>query len=273
MQSPGTISTQLKEIVVRGLQIKGQGEATPWVVHDTHGNLRRTKAHAFYDPGGKIIKVRLQSTLCLLQMNKQGWNHCHWIKLIHLEQFIKQPKSRISTNDPFQSSKHLAPLDAFNDQDPFKAADALVLAGFTRPITTSVQLHYHLGHIDFKEIQLLFRNGVLAKPNWGSLWQLHSAAHKLSNLPKCTECQYGQQHCHPAIPSLTSSNIIRDRTNILKADNVIPRHRILVHHFFAVVRVEDSWSQLEGPSWTKECYWRLNPCWPCLPICSRQTPS
>ncbi|KAI2508242.1 hypothetical protein MHU86_6171 [Fragilaria crotonensis] len=38
---------------------------------------------------------------------------------------------------------------------------------------------------------------------------------------KCAACQYGKQHRRP-IPGSTPSTIIRDRTNILKADNVIP---------------------------------------------------
>ncbi|KAI2498513.1 hypothetical protein MHU86_15973 [Fragilaria crotonensis] len=234
MRSPGTI-TQLKGIA-RGLQIKGQGEVT-WAVHDTNGNLRMIKVPAFYVPG---IKVRLLSTTSLLQ-TYQG-------------ETIKVESNRLTLSGvPGDSSRgavmvlvnpqnNLPTSDAFNGQDPFKAADALV-ATITEVHETNHNLseaekellrwHYRLGHIGFKKIQFLLRTGVLSQTEASR--RLHSAACKLTNLPKCAACQYGKQHRRP-IPGSTPSTIIRDRTNILKADNVIPGHRISVDHFICSTR-------------------------------------
>ncbi|KAI2511448.1 hypothetical protein MHU86_2884 [Fragilaria crotonensis] len=137
---------------------------------------------------------------------------------------------------------NLPTSDAFNGQDPFKAADALV-ATITEVHETNHNLseaekellrwHYRLGHIGFKKIQFLLRTGVLSQTEASR--RLHSAACKLTNLPKCAACQYGKQHRRP-IPGSTPSTIIRDRTNILKADNVIPGHRISVDHFICSTR-------------------------------------
>ncbi|KAI2488974.1 hypothetical protein MHU86_25626 [Fragilaria crotonensis] len=137
---------------------------------------------------------------------------------------------------------NLPTSDAFNGQDPFKATDALV-ATITVVHETNHNLseaekellrwHYRLGHIGFKKIQFLLRTGVLSQTEASRL--LHSAACKLTNLPKCAACQYGKQHRRP-IPGSTPSTIIRDRTNILKADNVIPGHRISVDHFICSTR-------------------------------------
>ena len=67
---------------------------------------------------------------------------------------------------------NLPTSDAFNGQDPFKAADALV-ATITEVHETNQNLseaekellrrHYRLGHIGFKKIQFLLRTGVLSQ--------------------------------------------------------------------------------------------------------------
>ncbi|KAI2503664.1 hypothetical protein MHU86_10788 [Fragilaria crotonensis] len=234
MRSPGTI-TQLKGIA-RGLQIKGQGEVT-WAVHDTNGNLRMIKVPAFYVPG---IKVRLLSTTSLLQ-TYQGETIQVESNRLTLSGVPGDP-SRGAVMVLVNPQNNLPTSDAFNGQDPFKAADALV-ATITEVHETNHNLseaekellrwHYRLGHIGFKKIQFLLRTGVLSQTEASR--RLPSAACKLTNLPKCAACQYGKQHRRP-IPGSTPSTIIRDRTNILKADNVIPGHRISVDHFICSTR-------------------------------------
>ncbi|KAI2494287.1 hypothetical protein MHU86_20264 [Fragilaria crotonensis] len=88
---------------------------------------------------------------------------------------------------------NLPTSDAFNGQDPFKAADALV-ATITEVHETNHNLseaekellrwHYRLGHIGFKKIQFLLRTGVLSQTEASR--RLHSAACKLTNLPVCS---------------------------------------------------------------------------------------
>ena len=164
MRSPGTI-TQLKGIA-RGLQIKGQGEVT-WAVHDTNGNLRMIMVPAFYVPG---IKVRLLSTTSLLQ-TYQG-------ETIKIESNgltlsgVPGDSNRGAVMVLVNPQNNLPTSDAFNGQDPFKAADALV-ATITEVHETNHNLseaekellrwHYCLGHIGFKKIQFLLRTGVLSQ--------------------------------------------------------------------------------------------------------------
>ena len=132
--------------------------------------------------------------------------------------------------------------DALNGQDPFKAADALVATitevhetnhNLCEAVKKLLRWHYCLGNIGFKKIQFLLRTGVLSQTEAGR--PLHSAACKLTNFPKCAACQYGMQHRRPIPGSMPSTNI-HDRTNILKADNVIPGHRIPVDHFICSTR-------------------------------------
>ncbi|KAI2506683.1 hypothetical protein MHU86_7784 [Fragilaria crotonensis] len=199
MRSPGTI-TQLKGIA-RGLQIKGQGEVT-WAVHDTNGNLRMIKVPAFYVPG---IKVRLLSTTSLLQ-TYQG-------ETIQVESNrltlsgVPGDSSRGAVMVLVNPQNNLPTSDAFNGQDPFKAADALVAT-----ITEVHETNHNLSEAE-----------------------KNSYAGTIASATSCAACQYGKQHRRP-IPGSTPSTIIRDRTNILKADNVIPGHRISVDHFICSTR-------------------------------------
>ena len=234
MRSPGAI-TQLKGIA-RGLQIKGQGEVT-WAVHDTNGNLRTIKVPAFYVPG---IKVRLLSTTSLLQTYK---NEMITVEANRLTlSGIPGDSNRGPVMVMVNPQNNLPTSDAFSGQEPFKAADALVATisevhetnhNLSEAEKELLRWHYRLGHIGFKKIQFLLRTGVLSQTE--SSRRLHAAACKLTNLPKCAACQYGKQHRRP-IPGTTPSSVIRDRTNALKADNVIPGHRISVDHFVCSTR-------------------------------------
>ena len=64
---------------------------------------------------------------------------------------------------------------------------------------------------------------------------LHAAACKISNPLKCAACQYDKQHRRP-VPGKTPSTVIKDRENILKADDLLPGKRFSVDHFICSTR-------------------------------------
>ena len=146
--------------IARGLQINGQGEVT-WEVHDTNGNLRTIKVPAFYVPG---IKVRLLSTTSLLQTYK---NESITIESNRLTlSGIPGDSNRGPVMVMVNPQNNLPTSDAFNGQEPFKAADALVATisevhetnhNLSEAEKELLRWHYRLGHIGFKKIQFLLR--------------------------------------------------------------------------------------------------------------------
>ena len=226
---PGAI-TRLKGIA-RGLQIKGKGEVT-WAIHDTDGNLRMIKVPAFYVPG---IKVRLLSTTSLLQTYQNETIKVESHRLTFCG--IKGDPSRGAVIALVNPQNNLPTSGAFNANDPFKAADALISTisevhdanhNLSESEKELLRWHYRLGHIGFKKIQFLLRTGVLSHTE--SSRRLHQAACKIVNYPKCAACQYGKQHRRP-IPGTTPSSVVRDRVHALKSDNLHPGQRVSVDHF------------------------------------------
>ncbi|KAI2512071.1 hypothetical protein MHU86_2359 [Fragilaria crotonensis] len=144
---------------------------------------------------------------------------------------------------------NLPTSDAFNGQDPFKAADALV-ATITEVHETNHNLseaekellrwHYRLGHIGFKKIQFLLRTGVLSQTEASR--RLHSAACKLTNLPKCAACQ--PTTLSPGIESLSITSSAAREDDFLpplektKADEMYTGGCIFVDHASGFVHVE-----------------------------------
>ena len=234
LQRPGTI-TQLKGIA-RGLQIKGQGEVT-WAFHDVNGNLRELKIPAFYVPG---IKVRLLSTTSLLQTYPDETitveSHCLTLN------GIPGDPNRASIQVLVNEQNNLPTSDVYNSKDSLQAAEALT-AMITEVHSENLNLnpaekellrwHFRLGHIGFKKVQFLIRTGVLS--NTETSRKLHMSVCKLQNYPKCAACLYGKQH-RRTIPGKTASSVVKDRENVLKANNLLPGQRISVDHFICHTR-------------------------------------
>jgi hypothetical protein len=59
--------------------------------------------------------------------------------------------------------------------------------------------------------------------------RLHTAACKLTELPKCAACEFGKQKRRPA-PGMRSI-VVRDREGALRQDHLAPGQRVLVDHF------------------------------------------
>ena len=90
-----------------------------------------------------------------------------------------------------------------------------------------VRWHNRLGHISYKRIQSLMRSGTLAHSE--ATRHLHTAACKLTDLPKCAACQFGKQKRRPT-PGKRSS-VVRDREGVLRQDHLAPGQRVSVDHF------------------------------------------
>ena len=234
MKRPGTI-TQLKGIA-RGLQIKGQGEVT-WAFHDVNGNLRELKIPAFYVPG---IKVRLLSTTSLLQTypDETITVQAHGLTLSG----VSNDPNRASIPVLINQQNNLPTSDVYNSKESFRAVEALN-ATITEVHSENQNLssaekellrwHYRLGHISFKRVQFLIRTGVLS--NTEANRTLHLSVCKLVNYPKCAACLYGKQH-RRTVPGKTASSVVKDRENVLKANNLLPGQRISVDHFVCPTR-------------------------------------
>ena len=91
-----------------------------------------------------------------------------------------------------------------------------------------VRWHDKLGHISYKRIQGLMRSEVLAHSQ--ATRHLHTAACKLTDLPKCAACQFGKQKRRPT-PGKRSS-VVRDREGVLRQDHLAPGQCVSVDHFF-----------------------------------------
>jgi hypothetical protein len=59
--------------------------------------------------------------------------------------------------------------------------------------------------------------------------RLHTAACKLTDLPKCAACQFGKQKCRPT-PGKRSS-VVRDREGSLKQNHLAPGQQVSLDHF------------------------------------------
>jgi hypothetical protein len=85
-----------------------------------------------------------------------------------------------------------------------------------------VRWHNRFGHVGYKRVQGRMRSGTLAHSD--ATRRLHTAACKLTELPKCAACQFGKQKRRPT-PGKTSS-IVRDREGVLSQDHLSPGQRI-----------------------------------------------
>eukprot|EP00972_Heterocapsa_arctica_P021676 3187317-Heterocapsa_arctica.AAC.1 len=92
--------------------------------------------------------------------------------------------------------------------------------------------HQRLGHLDFNKIKHLLRTGVLSHTE--GTRSLHTAASKLTEIPKCAACLFGKQVARSA--SGVTTKVVRDRAGVLRAGNLMPGQEISVDHFVSSVR-------------------------------------
>ena len=216
--------------------VTGEGYVL-WSIPDTTGVLRHFKLKALWVPESQ---VRLLSTETLLQQYK-GEN----IQLRSGEltlSGIKSDKSKNPVSVRVHSHTNLPTSVAYRYNGCEAAASALnnvisVVSNDNINLTDAekelLRWHQRLGHISFKRVQSLFRSGVLSHTE--ATRRLHTAACKIQNPPKCAACQFGKQSCRPAKGN--KSVAIRDRSGVLRQDNLLPGQCISVDHFFAALKV------------------------------------
>jgi hypothetical protein len=202
-----------------------------WTVLDTSGQLRAIKVPAYYVPQAR---VRLLSTTSLLQ-SYEGETinvEAHQMTLSGMD----GSKSRNSVVARVNPDNNLPMTTSYSYSDVGTAPEALnaiVTTVSAENMNLSeaqkelVRWHNRLGHISYARVQSLMRSGTLAHSE--ATRYLHTAACKLTELPKCAACQFGKQKRRPT-PGKTSS-IVRDREGVLRQDHLAPGQRVSVDHF------------------------------------------
>jgi hypothetical protein len=196
MDSPG-IGTRLKGIV-KGMSIQGKGHVM-WVVLDTSGQLYALKVPAYYVPQARI---RLLSTTSLLQSYPSETINmeAHQLTLSGTDgsegrnAIIAQvnPSNNLPMTISYSYSNVGTAPEALTAIITTVSAENMNLSEAQKEL---VRWHNRLGHISYKQIQGLMRCDTLAHSK--ATRHIHTAACKLTELPKCAGCQFGKQKRRP----------------------------------------------------------------------------
>ena len=204
--------------VGNGHNVMGEGHVL-WYVTDESGMLRGLKLKAYYIPDSK---VRLISTSSLLQQYQWETISVDYEKLV-LSRLPNQPtqKSVIVSNHPSSNLPTCLGYDQYATENTTKILNSVVSTVHADNINLQehekelLRWHFRLGHLSFKKVQHLMRNGVLSHSK--RTRRLHTSACKIHQRPRCAGCQFGKQTCR-AKPGRTSS-IIKDRSGVLRHNN------------------------------------------------------
>ena len=233
-----TSTTDVKEVKgVGGISssVIGQGEVK-WAVYDVNGALRTFTLQAYHIPSSK---TRLISTSSLLRAYRGE----------HIT--INENSLKLSgiKNDPTRSQvmvfnnpvTHLPTTTAYLPADtgiPERELYNTVATvsennhNLSESQKELLRWHQRLGHLDFNKIKHLLRTGVLSHTE--GTRSLHTAASKLTEVPKCAACLFGKQVARS--PSGVITKVVRDRAGVLRAGNLMPGQEISVDHFVSSVR-------------------------------------
>ena len=99
----------------------------------------------------------------------------------------------------------------------------------TEPEKELLRWHHKLGHLSFRRVLWLFRQGVLAVTERAK--RLQAAALKLTKVPLCTACQCAKQR-RKATPG-TVNKVVPEQVDALKVDRLFPGQQVSVDHFCA----------------------------------------
>jgi hypothetical protein len=215
--------------------VVGQGQVL-WSVHDTNGLLRHLSLKAYHIPQ---CKSRLISTNALLNTYKGE----------HLT--VDTSSLQLSG---LKGDTQRNPVIAFNHPDTnlpttyaYRYGDSdtpeTVLCNYVSTVHQEntnlseaqkelLRWHQRLGHLAFKKIQHLMCTGVLSHTE--SIRKLHTAASKLTSPPKCAAYLFGKQTVRTAPGKISS--VVKDRSGILKAGNLLPGSKVSVDHFISSVK-------------------------------------
>ena len=216
--------------IAKGLQIAGRGHVL-WAFHDSAGSLRIVRVPAFYVPNSK---VRLLSTTNLLQTYKGE-------EVVQTETEMRltgvqndptrgelvakvNPMTNLPTAFAYRPAATGPSLQALNSTISTVHQDNMNLSEAEKEL---LRWHYRLGHMSFERVQFLMRTGVLAHSV--DKRRLQTAACKLKTPPKCAACQFGKQHRRRS-PG-TKNVVVKDESDVLKADHLMPGQCVSVDHF------------------------------------------
>ena len=117
------------------------------------------------------------------------------------------PANNLPTTTAYRYSDARAAPEALNALITTVSHDNMNLSEAQKEL---VRWHNKLGHVGYKQVQSLMRSGTLAHSE--ATRRLHTAASKITDLPKCAACQFGKQKRRPT-PGKTSSTV-RDRAGV-----------------------------------------------------------
>ena len=215
--------------------VMGKGELI-WAVHDVNGSLRHLKLPAYHIPKSQS---RLISTTSLLQ-RYQG-EHLHVTAsglqlsgiahdpvrtpvLVH-----NNPKTRLPTVIAYLPAAEKVSREIYCNLVNTVSEENQNLTSGAKEL---MRWHQRLGHMAFRKVQHLMRSDILAKTP--ALRQLHQAAAKIKETPKCAACLFGKQVVRSNPSSVTS--VVKDRAGILQADKLHPGMEVSVDHFHSTVK-------------------------------------
>jgi hypothetical protein len=233
-------STKTDISEVKGLggtasRVIGQGMVS-WSVHDTCGSLRHLRLKAYHIP---TSKSRLICTNVLL--TSYPGEHLTVEPSSMLLSGMRAQPSRLPVLAINNPTTNLPTTMAYNQDQVIKPG--VMLCNTVNTVNnhninlTSAQKelliwHQRLGHLDFKKILHLMRTGILSHTI--ATWQLHTAASKIKEMPKCAAFLFGKQTVCKS-PG-TTSQVVKDRAGVLQADNLLPGSKVSVDHFISSVK-------------------------------------
>jgi hypothetical protein len=225
---PGMI-TKLKGIA-KGLRIEGRCHVI-WAMNDANGYLRKVRVRALYVPK---CKVRLLSTTSLLQEYTD--------EKIEVEAHQMTLSGKVGDATRGSVTARVNPSNNLPTSLAYRYKDVPIGAHALNAIINEVsesninldetqkellRFHQRLGHLNFRKIQFLVRQGVLSTSE--KQRRLHTACCKITKPPLCAACQFGKQKQRPS-PSKKSSTV-QENVGALKREDLLPGQRISVDHF------------------------------------------
>ena len=222
---------------IGGKESKVIGKGTvAWSVHDVSGGMRTLKLPAYHIPN---CKTRLISTSALLKAYKGESIKIDSSRLILSG--MKNDSERESVMVNYHPNTHLPTSSVYTDERVQNCNKVINYAvstvsdenqNLTEAQKELLRWHQRLGHLEFKKIQHLMRTGVLSHTE--GTRSLHTAASKITQVPKCAACLFGKQTIRSAPGKKTV--VVRDRAGALRAGNLFPGSEVSVDHFVSSVR-------------------------------------
>ena len=229
----------------KGLSIKGVGTVA-WTFKADNGMNRTLKIPAFYVPSSKVriasvqdlLKAYPKETVVMneARLTLSGTKHEPSITIpynpgtnLPVAHTVPQhpskenliPDHKLQVNRAQQGK---SPKVEIKGQPSLTTPDNHNLS---EPEKELLRWHYRLGHLSMKQIQWIFRTGILATSERARRRQ--TAAAQLTHGPLCTACQYAKQR-RKTTPG-TVKVPIPESLNTLKRDRLFPGQEISIDHF------------------------------------------